>query len=179
MANGEVFEARYSPVRSVLMGLGALGFVAIGLWMIGAFGDIPCDGRLIPAEAIPYIGWMGILFFGPLATLHFARASVPGTAVRVDANGMMMAGCGEEVIPWDDFTSLSSRDIMGTQYLLLDVVDQRFATFSLFKKFLWKINEPFIGQSGWLVINNTNRKHNELVEAICHFAPPNLTRWLR
>ena len=179
MAGGDAFEARYSPLRSLLLGLLALGFFVLGLWIIGAFGEVSLESRRYPAWLITAAGGICAVFFGPIGLNHFSRALSPGVAVRVDERGMIIPGAGAHPIPWRDFTEFSSQNMMGTNLLMFDVTRARLEKFGLFKRALWAMNEPFYGKGGSLVINNTNRRHQELVDAVQRFAPPAITRYLR
>ena len=57
------FVAYNSRWRIALIFLGAVGFVALGLWLAGAFGEVP-SSRRYSASFTMGIGWLCILFFG-------------------------------------------------------------------------------------------------------------------
>ena len=61
-AMGE-FVAYNSRWRICLRFLGAIGFVAGGMWMVGAFGEVPSSPRYSGGSAV-FIGWLSIVFFG-------------------------------------------------------------------------------------------------------------------
>ena len=146
--------------------------------MLGAFGEAPSESRRVPEWMIPIIGWLTVVFFGPIGFINLSKVFDAGIAVRVDQYGMLMPGYGSFPIPWEDFTALNSQNVMGTSLITFAVVPERIESFDLSKRLLWKLNQPFTGMGGSLAINNTDGKHRDLVEAICMFAPPSLTRYL-
>ncbi len=64
MSAADAFVARTSPVRTGLLVLASLAFVAAGAWMIGWFGEAPASRRW-SQDGLFWLGWAAILFFGP------------------------------------------------------------------------------------------------------------------
>nr|WP_298928317.1 STM3941 family protein [uncultured Erythrobacter sp.] len=165
------FEARYSPARSIMLALLAFGFVAIGLWLIGAFGETPTGSRRVPDWAVAPAGWLAIAFFAPFTFFHIKRAFGGGLAVRVDAQGMLLPDYSPKLIRWDDVTSLSTQNMMGTKLLLFDVRDGREADFALFRRATIGFNRSFNGHGCSVTMNNTDRSYDDLLDAVDAFAP--------
>ena len=59
----ESFIAHNSRWRLAAIFLAAVGFVALGMWTIGAFGEVPSSSRYSTTFSV-VLGWMCILFFG-------------------------------------------------------------------------------------------------------------------
>lgn len=179
MAGAPVFEAQYSPMRSLLLGLMSIGFVALGLWLAGFIGEPPTGSRRLPDWAVPILGWLAIVCFAPFAAMHLMKVFNPGVSVRVDEQGMLISDYCAETIAWNEFTALRTQNIMGTQLLQFEVIPEREATFGAFRKLLMPLNRSTSGMGGSLVVNNTNRSFNELIEAVRTHAPPQLNDYLR
>jgi len=179
VAGGEVFEARHSPARSALLGLLFFGFVAIGLWLAGVFGELSTDSRRMPQWMYPVIGLLNVAFAAPIGLKHLANTFSPGVSVRVDEHGMLMRDYSREAIPWSDFTGLMSQNMAINNLLVFDVVPKRRETFGLYKRFIWPFNQSMYGKGGLLAINNTDRSQTEMLQAIKAHAPVRLTQYLR
>lgn len=168
------FEARYSPARSILFAVLSAGFVVAGLWMIGVFGAVEGGGGRLPEWAVPIAGWAGIIFFGGFMVFHARKAVTGGVAVRIDARGMLLRDYSDQPIPWDDVTALSTQNMMGTHMLMFEVVPAREEAFGAFRRLSIPLNRSMSGYGCSLVVNNTDRSHAELLEALADFAPPRL-----
>lgn len=144
--------------------------------MLGAFGEVPGGGRRLPDWAVPVIGWLAIVFFGPFMALHLYKAVTGGISVRIDESGMLLRDYSNKTIPWDDFTALSTQNMMGTNMLLFEVVDASEAEFGWFRRMTMPMNRSINGYGNSVVVNNTDRSPAELLDAIAQFAPPRLLR---
>ena len=168
------FEAHFSPARSILLSLLAVGFVAAGLWMVGAFGEVPGGSRRLPDWAVPIMGWVAIVFFAPFAFLHLRRAFAGGLAVRIDQRGMLLTDYSKRLIAWEDIVAIRTENVMGNKILLFEVDDARAADFGAGKRMAAGTNRSMYGLGYSLTVNNTDRSHSELLQALEHFAPHRL-----
>ncbi|MCK0128192.1 STM3941 family protein [Erythrobacter sp. F6033] len=176
--NAEAFEARISPVRSIALGVLSAGFVAVGFLLVGAFGAIDFESSRFPAWVVQVAGWLSIVFFGPLTFVHLWRGLNPGLAVRINSDGMLLKDFSADMIPWSDVQELRSLNVMGTNMLQFEVTDARMEQFGWFRRKSAEINRSTSGLAHSIVVNNTNRSHSELLEAVTFFAPPQLSQYL-
>jgi hypothetical protein len=179
VAGGEVFEARYSSARSAMLGLLFFGLVAIGLWLAGVFGEFSTDSRRMPQWMYPVVGLLNIAFAAPFGFKDLANAFSPAVSVRVDEHGMLMRDYSRDAIPWSDFTGLMSQNMSINNLLVFDVVPERRETFGPYKRFIWPFNQSMYGKGGLVTINNTDRSHRQMLQAIKAHAPARPTQYLR
>ena len=108
-----------SKTKLVLVVIGALGFVALGIWML-TLADTEPHPRLTKAIAIA-----GIAFFGLCAVYGCIKIfdQRPGLIIAreglVDNSSAVAAGR----IPWDEITGLEVSSIAGTRFVTLRVRD--------------------------------------------------------
>lgn len=105
----ERFVARNSRTRLVLMLIGSLLFVAIGLWMVGAFGEPPRGGGR--RAGLNWVGWVAIPFFGAAAAAIIAKLRDPGEQLVVDERGLIWRAWSDDVIPWNEIERIDERRI--------------------------------------------------------------------
>lgn len=98
---GDELVAYSSPWRMALLILGAILFVALGLWMVGLFGEVPQSRRWSP-EIIWIIGWASILFFGAAAIFGIRRAFDRDIQLRVSDQGIYWKPWSADTIPWHE-----------------------------------------------------------------------------
>ena len=98
--------ARSSPWRMALLLLGAVGFIALGLWLTGLFGEPPQSRRWSPAM-VHVIGWAAILFFGACAIVGAGRALDSGPQLTISVLGIQWRPWSEDVIPWAEIRDVS------------------------------------------------------------------------
>ena len=82
MNGASAFEAHYSPMRSAMLAVLSIGFVALGLWLAGILGEAPTGSRRLPDWAVPMLGWLSIICFTPFAIMHLMKVFNPGVSVR-------------------------------------------------------------------------------------------------
>jgi hypothetical protein len=108
-AEMERFVARNSRTRLVLILLGSLLFVAIGLWMVGAFGEPPQgSGR---AAGTNWVGWIAIPFFGAVALAIIGRLRDAGEQLVVDESGIVWRAWSDDVVPWSEIEKIVERHV--------------------------------------------------------------------
>jgi hypothetical protein len=80
---------------------GALGFVALGLWMAGLFGDVP-ESRRWPKQMVQLLGWISVIFFGSCAAVGLRRAFDTDVQLRISRQGIYWKPWSEATIPWHE-----------------------------------------------------------------------------
>ena len=90
MAAMEDFVAYPSRRRLALLALGAVTFVAAGLWMGGAFGSPP-DSRRYSEPAMFAIGWFGVVLFGACGLVAGKKLFENGEQLRIGSAGVRWA----------------------------------------------------------------------------------------
>lgn len=168
------FEAHFSTGRAILLTLGSLLFVVAGLWLLGLFGEVPTGSRRVPDWAIPILGWLCVVMFGPLAVWHLSRAFGGELAVRIDQLGMLLTDYSDQPIGWDDVVAIRTENMMGNNILLFEVRPARAEGFGWGRRLMAGSSRTMYGLGYSLSVNNTDRSHRELLAAIEHFAPPRL-----
>ncbi|MDB5705650.1 MAG: hypothetical protein JWN66_2766 [Sphingomonas bacterium] len=155
------FAAYVSRWRIGLLVIGALGFVAAGIFMLRDPKDL----------FIVAIGWAGILFFGLCAIVGARQLFRFAPVMEVDARGVRWRRWSNDLIPW---SAMSRIEVQGAGL----------GSFVC----LW-LHEPELYRSrhlmGWLAgankamgfgdiplnIMGTDRRFDDLVEAFDRFAP--------
>lgn len=106
------FRAYCSHRRTLLLLLAAIGFVAIGVWFSGIFGEVPtCPPSArcrFPPTLLPYIGWVAILFFGLVAIVSAERLRNPEAHLTIGLDGIFAARSYGDTIPWSQIESVST-----------------------------------------------------------------------
>jgi hypothetical protein len=113
------FVARASRWRLLLLMAGSVGFVAIGLWIIGAFGDAP------PASPMKvlFAGWVGVPFFGLCALVALRQMVTAGDLITVDHRGIKSHPFSDAFIPWHAIAAIEQRTISRQEFLCLTLHD--------------------------------------------------------
>jgi len=169
---GDAFVARPSIFRTGLLLLGALGFVALGLFFVGAFGPVPGPGR-------EWVGWLSILFFGLCFVAGLPRLFDRRDQIVVDGTGIQWSQWSEATIPWSDIRAIEKREIRRQKFLCLHLEDPgRFPSATLMGR-LGGPNRILGFGNIALAATGTNRSFDELVAAIALHAPAHLATDLR
>ena len=95
------FVAYPSRGRITLLVLGSMAFVAIGLWLAGAFGPAPVTTRY-PVEVTIAIGWSSVAFFGLCGMGWTKRLFDTRECVRIGPAGIRWTHWSDETIPWSE-----------------------------------------------------------------------------
>ena len=110
--------------------------------------------------------------------MHARNALNPGLAVRIDEAGLLVTGLSEQVILWQEITSLLCTDVFGTKFLVFEMTEERSKNFKRFQSFMAVLNRPFYNGGFSLPTNNITSSHSKVIAAIREFAPPQLCRHL-
>jgi hypothetical protein len=107
----ERIEIETAPMKMALLGFGALGFVATGVWIV----------RTTPSGAfIHLIGWASIVFFGLCAALVVQQVlTLRGPVVVIDRRGILDRRVSDEMIPWDKVQAISTWSHQNNKTMIL------------------------------------------------------------
>lgn len=98
-------NSRWKCACSIALGI---GFICLGMWMIGAFGPPPISKRHSPAFGL-FIGALCFAIFVPTVIRLGLRWWNAADYLRIDALGIRYIGWSEEVIPWSAIKSVTER----------------------------------------------------------------------
>lgn len=165
------FVARNSRWRLTLLFLGAVGFVAIGLWMGGAFGAPPGSARY-PDAVVFAVGWLGVMFFGLCAIAALGRLFGPSEQLKIDRSGVRYKGWSGELIPWSEIVDVTTWSGKGQKAMILHLRDRaRFPGRGL-SAMLARANRMFTGGDIFISLAGTDRSFDEAMSAIERFRTP-------
>jgi len=92
------FEAKASRWRVLLLLVGALGFVAIGIWLLRL--DAPTTKRTL-------VAWAAIIIFGAFFLIGLPRLFQQGVVLRIDARGVWWRQWSDQTIAWSAIERIS------------------------------------------------------------------------
>jgi hypothetical protein len=170
-----MFQAYNSRWRLGLLFLAAAGFVALGLWLIGAFSLAHPQG-LKPWA----IGWLSIVFFGFCGVLTLRRMGDRRPVVQIDERGVFWRQWSpDHAIPWTAIDRIGLVNIRRQKMLGVGISEHETEHASAWRSRLARANQAMVGFPVCLTVTGTDRSFGELVEAMeCH-APAHLTEAFR
>ena len=169
----DAYVANYSRTRLLLLGLGAVAFVVVGMWMAGLFGEPPASRRLSP-EMTTLVGWFSIVFFGLCGVFIVRQFFTAGVAFRIDAQGITHAQVVKQSFGWDEITRLQPVKISNQPMVCYEVVPERLEQLTGLRAKLASANRSMTGCSFALALSGTDAKMDDVVAALEHFAPRRL-----
>lgn len=166
----EDFVATSSRWRVLLMILGCAAFVFAGLWMVGAFGEIPTSRRYPPAVGVA-MGLLSILLFGTLGLRWIQRFANTGDYLRIGNAGIFWEAWSDQTIPWSEISNVTCWSNPSQRFLVIHLVQpDRFPGRGLIG-LLSKLNQPIVGGDLTINLAATNRSFDEAWTAIEMFRP--------
>lgn len=162
------FVAITSPWRIALIALGALTFVAGGLWMGGAFGLPPASSRYPPA-LIFVVGWFSVVFFGLCAVLCCRRLFDKREHLRVGPAGIRSAQWSAETIPWSEIVNVTTWSHRGQNVIILHLRNPDTFPGRGLPALLARANRKLTGGDVSISLVGTNRRFEEALSAIRRF----------
>ncbi|OHV04925.1 STM3941 family protein [Mycobacterium talmoniae] len=169
------FEANLSRARIALMLAGCLLFIALGLWMVGAFGEVPSTSRWSPGY-VQAVGWAGTVFGGFCAIVAVPRLFQSGVVMRVDTDGIYWRRWSDRVIPWSAIACISIGQMGRQRFVNLFLHDPAAYPSSGILGRVRGVNKAMGYGDIPLNITETDRSFDDLIAAIDHFAPAGLRR---
>ena len=162
------FVAYPSRPRIVLITLGAIAFVAGGLWMGGAFGPAPSSSRY-PPELVFAIGWLSVVFFGLCAVLWVRRLFDGKEQLQIGPAGIRVAHWSDQTIPWSEIVEVTTWSYRRQKAIVLRLRDRtRFPGRGLAAKFSG-LNRNLTGGDITISLTGTNRRFEDALAAIDRF----------
>lgn len=117
------FVAYPSRRRIASLTLGAWAFVALGLWMLGAFGPPPASGRYSPGFLL-VAGWCSVVFFGLCGVSWIKRLFDGREQLRIGPAGVRIAQWSEQTIPWSEIVDVTTWNFRGQKAIILHLRDR-------------------------------------------------------
>lgn len=162
------FVAHISRWRVASLILGSLGFVALGLWLAGAFGEVPSSRRYSAPVAIG-IGSLCVLFFGLCAVAGVKRFSDNRVQLEIGPAGIVWQQWSNQLIPWTEITDITTWSHRRQKAIVLHLNDPaRFPGRGLAAK-LAGANRTLTGGDIAISLTGTNRSYDDAMEAIARF----------
>lgn len=161
----DAFVACPSPWRIVRLICGALVFVAMGAWMVGAFGAPPSTGRYSPAM-VAAIGWGSIAFFGLCAVVGIGRLFATGEELRIDRSGIRWTRWSDETVPWSAISDVTVWQFKGQKTIILHLHDPARYPGRGILGFTAKGNRSLTGGDIGISMNGMDRSFDEAMAAI-------------
>lgn len=164
----ESFIAHNSRWRLAVILLSAVGFVALGMWMVGAFGEVP-SSRRYSATSFIVIGWLCILFFGLCGVAIIKKFFDERPQLSIDSSGIRWAPWTDQLIPWSEI-----RDVTTWSYKHQDVIvlhlrnAERFPGKGLKAK-VAGANRMLTGGDIAISLTGSNRSYGDAMSAIERF----------
>jgi hypothetical protein len=116
------FIAYPSRWRLALLMLGALGFVALGLWFIGLFGEVPSSRRYSEGITIA-IGWLCVLLFGLIGLGIAKKLFETGEQLRIGSSGVCWRAWSDQTIPWSEISNVTTWESNRQRMIILHLRD--------------------------------------------------------
>ncbi len=162
------FVAYNSRWRVAFIFLGAAGFVALGLWMVGAFGDVPSSLRHSAGYTIT-IGWLCISFFGLCAVAMVKRLFDRRAQLQIGPSGIVWSPWSDKLIPWSEITDITTWSYKGQKAIILHLGNpDHFPGRGLAAK-LAGANQKLTGGDISISLTGTNRNYESALSAIAEF----------
>lgn len=161
------FVAWPSRWRTALLVLGSLGFVSVGLWIIGAFGPPPHSSRYSPGAQFLW-GWFAICFFGLCAAAGVKQLLGTGERLRIGSAGLCWPSWSLETIPWSEICGVTTWTYRGQTMIVLHLRDpEKYPPRKL--RWLRGVNRVFTGGDIAISLTGSDRDWREALEAIRRF----------
>jgi hypothetical protein len=152
------------------MALGAIGFVLLGMLMVGAFGPPPMSSRYSPAVTF-YIGCVWILFSALFAVLNGRRLFETGEVLRIGRNGIYWKRWSHETIPWPEISEVITWSSSGQKFIVLHLKNPAQFPGSGVLGMLAAPNRALAGGHVQIFLTATDRSFGEAMAAIARFRP--------
>ena len=117
----ERIEIKLSKRKAVLTFLGAVAFVAVGIWMID-FAD--SQHRYSPT-LLKVTGYSSIIFFGAAGLYIFYKLfdSKPGLIIDKEGIHDNSNASSAQLIKWGQIKGIKIEQVMSTKFILIDIHD--------------------------------------------------------
>jgi hypothetical protein len=162
------FVAYNSRWRVTLLFLGAVVAVAAGLWLVGAFGEVP-RWRHHSAGYTMSVGWLCTLLSGFCAVAIAKKFFDGRVQLQVGPAGIVWSRWSDQLIPWSEITDVSTWSYRGQKVIILHLNNpDRFPGRGLAAK-LAGANRMLMGGDIAISLTGTDRSYDDAMSAIAHF----------
>lgn len=164
----EDFVAHSSRWRVALIISVCVIFVAIGLGLIGAFGDVP-GGRRYSQGYIQAVGWLSLTFFGFVAVSQFPLLIKTTEQLRLSANGIRWREWCDDFIPWAEVYKVSTWSSFGHRAIIIHLKNPDRYRGSGLRALMNVINRSYTGGDLFISMNSSDQTFDETFAAIDYF----------
>lgn len=164
----EDFVAYSSRWRIAVYGLGAIAFVAIGLWMVGAFG-FPPVWRHTPAAVTFLVGWSSVIFFGLCSVVCVKRLFNNREQLRIGLTGVRSALWSDQTISWSEIADVTTWSFRRQTAIILHLRDAKRFPRRGVGAMLASANRMLTGGDVSITLTGTDRGFEEAMSAIGRF----------
>ena len=161
------FEAKASHWRVLLLLAGALGFVAVGIWLLRL--DAPTTKRTL-------VAWAGIIIFGAFFLIGLPRLFQQGVVLRIDARGVWWRQWSDQTIPWSAIDRISAGKVQRQRFACLFLSDPRAFPSTTLQGKLARTNKAMGFGDIALNTSGTDQSFDAMMAAIARLAPAGLLR---
>lgn len=152
----------------ILLLFGGVGFVALGLWMVGAFVEVPSSRRFSAGYTMG-IGWLSILFFGFCAVSIVKRFFDERAQLHIGTKGIVRSPWSDQLIPWSEITDVTTWSHRGQKFIVLHLKNPgRFPARGMLSK-LAGVNRKLTGGDISISLTGTDRSYDDAMSAITRF----------
>lgn len=170
IAIADSFVAYPSRWRLALLMMLGLGFVALGFWMIGAFGSVPSSTRYPYLETL-IVGWVCLIFSGVCVVAYISRLLEAGQQMRVDASGILFSQWSDATIPWSQISDVTVRSYQSSRFIIIHLKNRRLYPGKGLTGLLAGPNRMMTGGDISLSLSGTDRSYDEAISAIEQYRP--------
>lgn len=164
----EEFVAFNSRWRLALIALGTVGFVVLGMLMVGAFGEVP-SSRRYSADFTETVGWLCILFFGLCGIVIVKKFADDTPQLMVGPTGIRWSPWSDQLIPWQDIMNVTTWSHRRQKVIILHLKNpDHFPGRGLAAK-LAGANRMLTGGDISISMTGTNRSYDDAMAAIATF----------
>jgi len=164
--DSETLDVRYRRREAAKMFAGALLFVALAAWIVTLDGRGALHGPSRYDWAMPWMPWIGILFFGACAVIC-ARATFDGRVqVSIGHMGLRYRRWSDAEIPWSEISSVKLKTYRGNRIVAVRLRDPgRYPGRGLFGRLAWMNQRMGFGDVA-IATSALDHTADEILEAI-------------
>ena len=144
------------------------GFVGLGLWLIGAFGELPESPRYSPAMTV-IVGCSAIVLFGYVGLASIRSLFDDSESLCISASGIRWRDWSNHTIPWAEITDVTIWEYRRQKFIILHLRDgSRFPSRGIQAPFS-AINRALTGGDIAITLAATDRSFNDAMAAVARF----------
>lgn len=164
------FVASASRWRIALLVLASLAFIAIGVWLIGTFGEVPVSTRHSATEN-NFIGSACIILGVIGAVSMIPELLTGGEILRVGPTGVHYRRWSKQFIPWSQIKEVTTWSYKRQSVIALHLIEPGTFPGRLIPGLFAKANRWLSGGDIQISLVGTDQSLDEALSAIEHFRP--------